>query len=133
MNDRPALLDTSVLSARQTGRPIDDEAVLNSLAVSVVTLAGLHLGVLAARDTETRARRLVTLERVAAQEPLPVDVDVARRWAGLRTRLADEGKRAKVNDLWIAATASANGLDVVTQDDAFDVIESVGGPAVIRV
>ena len=29
--------------------------------------------------------------------------------------------------------AKANGMDVVTQDDDFDVIEGAGGPSVIRV
>jgi predicted nucleic acid-binding protein len=51
----------------------------------------------------------------------------------LRVRLAEEGRRAKINDLWIAAVALANDLPVVTQDDDFDPIEAVGCPAVIRV
>ncbi|WP_375431997.1 hypothetical protein [uncultured Friedmanniella sp.] len=34
--------------------------------------------------------------------------------------------------LWIAAIAQANGMDVVTQDDDFDIIEAAGGPSVIR-
>lgn len=48
-------------------------------------------------------------------------------------RLAEQGRRAKVNDLWIAAVAKANGMDVVTQDADFDVIEGAGGPTVVRV
>ena len=32
-------------------------------------------------------------------------------------RVAELGRRAKVNDLWIAAVAAANRMDVVTQDD----------------
>ena len=66
-------------------------------------------------------------------EPLPVDAAAARHWAMLRVRLAEEGRRAKINDLWIAAVAMANGLPVVTQDADFDPIEAVGGPLVIRV
>jgi len=31
------------------------------------------------------------------------------------------------------AVASANGMDVVSQDGDFDALESVGGPTVIRV
>lgn len=130
---RRALLDTSVLIARESGRSLDAESVPEETAVSVVTLAELHLGVLTASDTQTRARRLATLDAVAAVDALPVTAEAARHWAMLLTRLAEEGRRAKINDLWIAAVASANGMDVVSQDDDFDVIEMVGGPTVIRV
>ena len=51
----------------------------------------------------------------------------------MRVRLAEQGRRAKVNDFWIAAVAAASNLDVVTQDSDFDVIEQVGGPTVVRV
>ena len=65
--------------------------------------------------------------------PLPVTAEAARQWASLRVRLAEAGRSAKVNDLWIAAVAAANDMDVVTQDADFDAIEAVGGPAVVRV
>jgi len=130
---RPALLDTSVLIARETGRRLDVDALPEQTAVSVVTLGELHAGVLAARNTATRARRLATLQAASAVEALPVTAEAARRWAELRVRLAEQGRRAKVNDLWIAAVAIANGMDVLTQDEDFDVIEHAGGPPVIRV
>jgi len=127
------MLDTSVLIARETWRRIDADSVPEQTAVSVVTLAELHAGVLSATDTTTRARRLATLDAVSVVEALPVTAEVARQWAVLRVRLAEEGRSAKVNDLWIAAVAAANGMDVVSQDGDFDAIEAVGGPSVIRV
>jgi len=130
---RRALLDTSVLIAQESGRALDAESVPEQTAVSVVTVAELHVGVLAARDTRTRARRLATLDAVSGVEALPITAEAARHWATLRTRLAEEGRTAKINDLWIAAVAAANGMDVVSQDDDFDAIEIVGGPTVIRV
>jgi len=133
MTARPGLLDTSVLIARETGRELDTRSLPEQNAVSVVTLAELHAGVLVAADTRTRARRLATLDSVADLEALPVTAEVARRWAELRVRLAEAGRTAKVNDLWIASVALANEMDVVTQDSDFDAIETVGGPAVIRV
>jgi len=54
-------------------------------------------------------------------------------WATLRVRLAEEGRRINVNDLWIAAVAAANDLPVVTQDSDYDPLESIGGPQVIRI
>ncbi len=133
MSARPALLDTPVLIARESGRRLDVDALPEQTAVSVVTLGELHAGVLAARDTATRARRLATLQAASAVEALPVTAEAARRWAELRVRLAEQGRRAKVNDLWIAAVAIANGMNVLTQDEDFDVIEHAGGPPVIRV
>lgn len=133
MTGGPALLDTSVLIAREAQRRLDVASVPDQTAISVVTLAELHAGVLAATDTTTRARRLATLDAVSVLEPLPVTAEAARRWATLRVRLAEEGRIAKVNDLWIAAVAAANNMDVVSQDNDYDVIESVGGPHVIRV
>lgn len=133
MNARRALLDTSVLIADESERRLDVERVPEQTAVSVVTLAELHAGVLAATETVTRARRLATLDAVSAVEALPITAEAARQWATLRVRLAEEGRKAKINDLWIAAVAAANGMDVVTQDSDFDEIEGVGGPRVLRV
>jgi len=133
MTTRPGLLDTSVLIASESGRRLDIESMPEHTAISVVTIGELHVGVLAAPDTATRARRLSTLEAASTVEPLPVTAEAARRWAEMRVRLAEQGHRAKINDLWIAAVAQANDMGVVTQDDDFDVIEQAGGPPVIRV
>jgi hypothetical protein len=133
VSTRPALLDTSVLIASESGRRLETGLLPEQTALSVVTIGELHAGVLAAADTPTRARRLSTLEAASAVEALPVTTEAARRWAELRVRLAEQGRRAKVNDLWIAAVAAANDMDIATQDDDFDVIEQAGGPFVIRV
>ncbi len=133
MTERAAVLDTSVLIARESGRPLDAGKVPAHSAITVITVAELHAGILAAADTETRSRRLTTLAAVSGVAPLPVTAEAARRWASLRVRLSEAGRSAKVNDLWIAAVAMANDMDVVTQDTDFDAIEAVGGPAVVRV
>jgi predicted nucleic acid-binding protein len=130
---RRALLDTSVLIAQESGRRLDTDALPEQTAISVVTLAEVHAGVLAATNTTSRARRLKTLDAISVIEALPITAEAARQWASLRVRLAEEGRKAKINDLWIAAVAAANDMDVVSQDDDFDAIESVGGPTVIRV
>lgn len=63
-------------------------------------------------------------------EPIPVGPEVAASWAGLRLSLRDLGRLMPVNDSWIAATALAFGLPVVTQDDDFD---GIPGLEVVRV
>jgi predicted nucleic acid-binding protein len=124
-----ALADTSVFIAVEQDRSFSSQPP-ERLAVSVVTVGELRLGVLAAEDGPTRARRLKTLSAVAALDPLPVDEGVAHAWAALRLALRDEGKRMPVNDSWIAATAIANDLPVASQDSDYD---DIPGLRVIRV
>lgn len=135
MSERPArgLLDTSVLIAAESGRQLKTSLLPQASAISAVTLGELHVGVLAARDTATRARRLATLEGVADLEALPVDAAVAAHWGRLRVLLADHGRRLNVNDLWIAATAVAHDVPVITQDDGFGPIEDLAALTVVRV
>jgi predicted nucleic acid-binding protein len=130
-SDRPqlGLADTSLFIAIEQDRPLRG-APPKLLAVSVITIAELRLGVLAAVDGPTRARRLETLTRANALDPIPVDGAVAASWATLRLALRDAGTRMPLNDSWIAATAIANGIPVVSQDADYD---DVPGLDVVRV
>jgi predicted nucleic acid-binding protein len=127
-----AVLDTSVFIAAESGRRLDEERLPEESAISVVTLAELHAGVLAATDVETRARRLATLDAVADVELLPVDEATALTWARMRVQLAEAGRRVNVNDLWIAASAASRDLPVVTRDDDFTALAEVAALRVIR-
>jgi predicted nucleic acid-binding protein len=111
--------DTSVFIASESGRELDEAALPDELAISVITIGELRAGVLVAEDLRTRERRLGTLTSALALDPLPVDDIVAEAWARLRVLLRDAGQRMPVNDSWIAATAMAHGVPVVTQDDDY--------------
>ena len=124
-----ALADSSVFIAVERDRPLSSRPP-ERVAISVVTVGELRLGVLAAQDGPTRARRLETLSAAAALDPLPVDERVAHAWATLRLALRDEGKRMPINDSWIAATAIANDLAVAAEDSDYD---DIPGLRVIRV
>lgn len=133
MTASAALLDTSVFIAQEHNRPLDVEELPEQGFVSVVTLAELQAGVLAARHTDDRVLRLRTLDTVSSLEPLPVTAAVAGQWARLRVRLSEAGRRAPANDLWIAAIALASDLPVVSQDSDFDALDELGLLAVLRV
>lgn len=124
-----ALADTSLFIAAEQGRPLSSRPP-ERVAVSVVSVGELRLGVLAARDGPTRARRLETLSAAAMLGPLPVDEQVAHSWAALRLALRDAGKAMPINDSWIAATAMAHGMAVASQDGDYD---DIPGLRVIRV
>ncbi len=127
------LLDTSVFIAPESGRPLDTHMLPDRSLISPVTIAELRAGVLHAGNVDVRARRLATLESTADIDVLAIDADVAAEWAYLRVHLAAAGRRVNVNDLWIAATAAARGIPVVTQDDDFGPLEGIRGLEVIRV
>ncbi len=113
--------DTSVFIARENGRSLNAAALPDELAVSVITIGELRAGVLAATNVAIRDVRLTTLMLALQQEPLLVDQGVADAWARLRLMLRDAGTSMPVNDSWIAATAMAHGVPVVTQDNDYDV------------
>lgn len=119
------LADTSLFIARESGRPLDADALPDELAVSIITIGELRAGVLVADTVEARDRRLRTLTAALELDPIPVDEAVAAQWARLRVLLRDSGQRMPVNDSWIAATAMAHGVPVVTQDDDFPIVEGL--------
>ncbi|HUC24312.1 MAG TPA: PIN domain-containing protein [Streptosporangiaceae bacterium] len=62
-------------------------------------------------------RRIKLAERF---EALPVDSAVSDAWALLVSKLRAAGRKAPVNDSWIAATAIAHRIPVVTQNNDYD-------------
>ena len=124
------LADTSIFIATESGRRLNEDALPDRLAVSVITIGELRAGVLAASGVDVRDRRLATLTSALALDPIPIDDAVAQAWASLRIRLRDQGARMPVNDSWIAATAMAIGVPIVTQDE--DYVE-IRGLTVIHV
>lgn len=107
------VLDTSVLVAADL-QPLPGE-----LAISVISLAELHYGVLVAKSADARATRLARLSGVQQRfDPLPVDEAVADSYGRLAARVAGVGRqpRSRVMDLLIAATAHAHGAALFTRN-----------------
>jgi predicted nucleic acid-binding protein len=127
---RRGLADTSVFIARESGRSLDIDALPDEVAVSIITVGELRAGVLVARNVEARDQRLATLTAALRLDPVPVDEAVAAQWARLRALLRDSGQRMPVSDSWIAATAMALEVPVVTQDTDFPDIRGLSVIAV---
>lgn len=114
-----AVLDTSVFIAREQGRPLA-RALPDEVSISVVSLAELEIGVLVALDSAARAQRLRTLTEVRALAgAVPIDERVASTYARLAAEVLAAGRRPRIHDTWIAATAVANDAEVWTQDEDF--------------
>jgi predicted nucleic acid-binding protein len=120
-----AILDTSIFVAVEQGRPLG-RPLPDSVSVSVVTFSELELGVLVARDLDTRAQRLATLTRVREETAgLPADERVASAYARLAAGELAAGRKPRVHDTWIAATALVHSAEVWTQDDDFSSFAAV--------
>lgn len=113
------LIDTSVLiqyerlriDPRDSLREWEDEEFF----LSVVTASELLHGVFRAREPSVRARRSAFVEAVLDGFPLlPVDLAAARAHAQLGAELATAGTPIGPNDLWLAASAVAHGLTLLT-------------------
>lgn len=108
------VLDTSVLIGEG---PVPPDL---TVAISVVSIAELHFGVLCARDDAERARRVQRLGLVEARfpEPLSIDDRVAREWGGLLAAVRQRGAppRRRHADLAIAATAIVHGVPLLTHN-----------------
>lgn len=123
------LLDTSVFVAAEQGRPL--AGLPEESAISVVTLAELHTGVLVADEPRIRAQRMRSLSEVERSfDALPIDKDVARNFATIVADARTRGRRPKIMDAWIAATAVTHDLPVFTRDVDFEDLAEV---QVIRV
>lgn len=109
-----ALLDTSVL--------IGGEVVPAGLesAISTVSIAELHFGLLVATDDDTRALRAARLGLLEARfpAPLPIDDRVAREWGRLQAAVTNRGgkTRRRNADLAIAATANVHDAVLITNN-----------------
>ena len=125
MTPRRALADTSIFIGLEATRFDASRFADFEWGVSAVTLGELRLGVLQAQNPEAASRRLSTYQLAQRLEALTVDEAVSEAWALLISRLRAAGRRVPVSDSWIAATAIAHGVPIVTQDSDYDAMPDV--------
>lgn len=121
------LIDTSVLVAVEQGRMQLAELIrpANRYALSAITAAELLHGVHRATGPTAQQRSAFVEGLLGGFGILPVDLIVARAYAAASAQLAKLGTPVDANDLWIAATAIAHGLELLALDGDFDRIPGV--------
>jgi predicted nucleic acid-binding protein len=122
---RRALADTSIFIGFEAERFDADKFADFEWGISAVTLGELRLGVLQAKDPETSSRRLSTYQLAQRFEAMTIDESVSDAWALLVSRLRAAGRKMPINDSWIAATAIAHDIPLVTQDADYDDLPDV--------
>jgi predicted nucleic acid-binding protein len=122
---RRAIADTSVFVGLAAHRFRGAQFADFEWGISAVTLGELRLGVLQAKDPETASRRLSTYQLAQRFEAIVIDEAVSDAWALLVSRLRALGRKVPLNDSWVAATAIAHGIPIVTQDADFDLMPDV--------
>lgn len=122
MTPQRALADTSVFIGLEAERFDANQFANFEWGISVITLGELRLGVLQAKEPEAASRRLSTYQLAQRFEALAIDESVADAWALLVSRLRAAGRKVQINDSWIAATAIAHHIPIVTQDADYDLM-----------
>lgn len=121
--DERGLLDTSVVITE------DVTPIPGVLAISTVTLAELHFGVLVAKSAGVRAERLRRLSILQRRfDALPLDEVVAASYGRLAAAVVEAGRqpRRRTMDLLIAATAHAHDAALYTRNpDDFGGLEDL--------
>ncbi len=108
-----AILDTSIVIAS------DVAPIPGVLAISTVTLAELHFGLLVTKNAAVRAERLRRLSVIQRHfVALPVDDAVSVSYGQLAAAVVEAGRqpRRRVMDLLIAATAHAHQACLYTRN-----------------
>jgi len=100
------------------------------MAISAITLAELAAGPHAAADPAERSRRQDRLQRAEAVfDPLPFGADAARAYGRVFSAVVNAGRKprgARAVDLFIAATAVAEGLPLFTRNpDDFRALDNL--------
>ncbi len=122
------LLDTNLLSERRKPKPeprvtaFYDAQPLNTLYISVVSIAEIRFGIELQQDEMRRAKLnewlTLTLRPAFVGRILPVTEDILLKWRTLMEDGRKIGHSYSHPDLVIAATALHHGLTDVTRDQS---------------
>ena len=120
-----SVVDTNVIIKMLNG---DKTAVkllgrIDKVFVPIIVVGELFYG---AYKSERKDNNIALFTSVLSTfEILPLDEPVAVSYALIKTGLIKNGIKIPENDLWIAATAHAHDLSLVTFDSHFENISSI--------
>lgn len=114
-----AIADTSAIIGVEAGRIEARDLRQFQLSVSAITVGELEAGVACADAATWQLRARTLLQVLTALPVVAADRRVAGAYGTVAGRLRAADASVGYHDAWIAATAVAEGLPVVTQDRDF--------------
>jgi tRNA(fMet)-specific endonuclease VapC len=105
-----------------------------SLFLPSIVLGELHYGFIKGQRELVNERKLQQFISRLKAEIIPVDADVARKYASIYLSLRSKGTKIPINDVWIAACCMEAGGTLLTRDKHFqhvDQIETVVLPSYV--
>lgn len=123
MSGKGALLDTNVVIELLSGKEevLDRLSEYDELLLSMVVVGELYYG---AENSGRKTHHLQLIDAFLEQcTLLPVDQKVSERYASLKMSLKRKGKPIPENDIWIAATALAHDLELLSSDAHFQELD----------
>jgi tRNA(fMet)-specific endonuclease VapC len=115
------LVDTdwtiSFLNGRAQAAALFERLADEGVAISIITWGEVYEGLVGASVPVARIAEFEAF--LSTIELITLDTEIARRYGEIRAHLRAAGQLLADNDLWIAATALAHGLDLVTRDRHF--------------
>lgn len=107
----------SFLNGRAEAVALVAQLADRGLAISIIACGEIYEGLLASSASRRHIARFEAF--TATVDVITPDLDVARRYGTARSLLRLQGLPIPDNDLWIAATALAHDLTLVSRDHHF--------------
>ena len=93
--------------------------------IPAIVLGELSYGFMKGKRQEFNEKKLRQIVGQLGIVIIPVDEDVARRYAIIYTSLVKKGRKIPINDVWIAACCMEVGGTLLTRDRHFDAVEQI--------
>ncbi len=119
------ILDTNVIIRLMNGNESIRSAIYETtnIHIPVVVIGELLFG--AEKSQKRDLNRKNYLDFCAPYPVLDVTQKVADKYGKIKKELQEHGNVMPENDMWIAATAMANNMTVITQDKHFEYIQGL--------
>ncbi len=104
----------SFLNGRANAVELMERLADDGIALSIITWGEIDEGLLGVPDAMGRISQFEAF--TAALDLVTLDLEIARSYGQLRSKLRAQGSLIPDNDLWVAATALAHDLTLVSRD-----------------
>ena len=126
MSGKNYLLDTNIvigLFANESSITEKIKSVSSRIFIPSIVFGELFYGTEQSGKKEENRKKIDALAQVSSV--LECDLDSARQYGKIKSRLKNNGTPIPENDIWIAALAQQHELTLVTRDKHFDNVEAL--------